>query len=256
MKDVSRASKVPPVADPRLAGPQVPMMLSSREINSHSLPQNVCFKCISKLRATRTPVYTRQATEYQARPLPVQAAEPEIDVFYRSTWSTVRLHGSLGGGPWQDFCLQPVSEPRCQPLSRPDPLEVHCCAHQDLSGPPSMHLVVASLFTLTHQRTPVQVISSSGRWHRTTLAVPTPADPIAPFLEFVATDGGGAWDKPTTGRRSVPSLLTPLSVASPPPPCAALMASTTALQRTGKQAPHGLPPSRPDPLHPNAANWA
>jgi hypothetical protein len=62
-------------------------------------------QCASRSRATRV---RASLSELHARPL-VQATEPAINIFYRSNWSTVKLHGSLAGGPWQDFPLQPVS---------------------------------------------------------------------------------------------------------------------------------------------------
>lgn len=164
-------------------------MLCSKQAVKHHLTRH----------SAALPVSGRRPRSSSCCLVRAQAAPNDaVKVFYRTSWGSAKLHGSLFGAKWRDFELKKVQDLPSQ-LTHPDTASMHC----------QSRLRALTIIAVVR---PVQVTSAPGKWMSTTIHLQNSNGVTSPILEFVVTDGGNQWDKPTEGER--PTALRPLSASA------------------------------------------
>ena len=102
------------------------------------------------------------------------AAGGDVTLFYETGWRSGRVHGSIAGGEWRDFPFERVASAPGKWLRARIPVGAAAAAAAGGGG-------------------------SSGGGGAGAAAAATAAAAAPPLLEFVVTDGDGAWDKPPAG---------------------------------------------------------
>ena len=80
------------------------MLHSGRQLRHWPGAQRSCHHAVAN---SRRPRAASIADALQLEPSPAQQ-QNHVLLYYRSTWSSAVLHGSLQGSPWQDYPMHQV----------------------------------------------------------------------------------------------------------------------------------------------------